>query len=126
MVKIAVLGLVTIFLTMIAGSVKREYGIAVMIGAALLLGVYSISSIEMVVTRIREFESAIGLEKEYLDILLRMLGIAYLTQFVVSLCRDAGNGAVAGQISIVGKISMMLVSFPVMEALLKTLGDMLK
>ena len=26
MVKIAVLGLVTIFLTMIAGSVKREYG----------------------------------------------------------------------------------------------------
>ena len=126
MVKIAVLGLVTIFLTMIAGSVKREYGIAVMSGAALLLGVYSISSIEMVVTRIREFESAIGLEKEYLDILLRMLGIAYLTQFVVSLCRDAGNGAVAGQISIVGKISMMLVSFPVLEALLKTLGDMLK
>ena len=55
-----------------------------------------------------------------------MLGIAYLTQFVVSLCRDAGNGAVAGQISIVGKISMMLVSFPVLEALLKTLGDMLK
>lgn len=126
MVKIAVLGLVTIFLTMIAGSVKREYGIAVMIGAAILLGVYSSSSIELVITRIREFESAIGLEKEYLDILLRMLGIAYLTQFVVSLCRDAGNGAVAGQVGIVGKISMMLVSFPVLEALLKTLGDMLK
>ena len=69
MVKIAVLGLVTIFLTMIAGSVKREYGIAVMIGAALLLGVYSISSIERMVTRIREFESAIGMEKEYLEIL---------------------------------------------------------
>lgn len=126
MVKIAVLGLVTIFLTMIAGSVKREYGIAVMIGAALLLGVYSISSIERMVTRIREFESAIGMEREYLDILLRMLGIAYLTQFVVSLCRDAGNCAVAGQIGIVGKISMMLVSFPILEALLRTLGDMLK
>ena len=126
MVKIAVLGLVTIFLTMIAGSVKREYGIAVMIGAALLLGVYGISSIERMVTRIREFESAIGMEKEYLDILLRMLGIAYLTQFVVSLCRDAGNCAVAGQIGIVGKISMMLVSFPILEALLRTLGDMLK
>lgn len=126
MIKIAALGLVTIFLTMVVGSVKREYAIAVMIGAALLLGAYSVSSIELVVTRIREFESAIGLEKEYLDILLRMLGIAYLTQFVVSLCRDAGNGAVAGQVSMIGKISMMLVSFPVLEALLKTLGDMLK
>ena len=96
-----------------------------MVGAVLLLGFYSLSSIEQVITRIREFESAIGLDKEYLNILLRMLGIAYLTQLVVSLCRDAGNGAVAGQVGIVGKISMMLVSFPVLEALLKTLGDML-
>lgn len=125
MVKIALLGLVTIFLTSIAGSIKREYGIAVMVGASLLLGVYGISSMESVITRIREFETAIGLDKEYLSILLRMLGIAYLTQFVVSLCRDAGNGAVAGQVGIVGKISMLLVSFPVLEALLKTLGDML-
>lgn len=125
MVKIALLGLVSIFLILIAGSVKREYGIVVMIGASLLLGVYSLSSMQAVIDRIREFENAIGLEKEYLGILLKMLGIAYLTQFVVSLCRDAGNSAVAGQVGIVGKISMMVVSFPVLEALLKTLGDML-
>lgn len=125
MVKIALLGLVSIFFTLLAGSVKREYGIAVMIGASLLLSVYSLSSMEAVISRIRAFETAIGLDKEYLGILLRMLGIAYLTQFVVSLCRDAGNHAVAGQVGVVGKISMMLVSFPVLEALLKTLGDML-
>lgn len=125
MVKIALLGLVSIFLILIAGNIKREYGIAVMVGTCLLLGVYAISSMETVVARIREFETAVGLDKEYLSILLRMLGIAYLTQFVVSLCRDAGNGAVAGQVGIVGKISMLLVSFPVLEALLKTLGDML-
>lgn len=125
MVKIALLGLVTIFLTAIAGSIRREYGIAVMVGSCLLLGLYALSALESVITRIHEFETAIGLDKEYLSILLRMLGIAYLTQFVVSLCRDAGNGAVAGQVGIVGKISMLLVSFPVLEALLKTLGDML-
>lgn len=125
MVKIALLGLVSIFLIMIAGSVKREYGIAVMIGASFLIGVYSLSSMRTVIERIREFESAVGLDKEYLGILLKMLGIAYLTQFVVNLCRDAGNNAVAGQVGIVGKISMMVVSFPVLEALLKTLGDML-
>ena len=125
MVKIALMGLVTIFLTAIAGSIRREYGIAVMVGSCLLLGLYALFALESVITRIHEFETAIGLDKEYLGILLRMLGIAYLTQFVVSLCRDAGNGAVAGQVGIVGKISMLLVSFPVLEALLKTLGDML-
>ena len=120
MVKVAVLGLAAVFLSLIAGSVKREYAVAVM------LGIYSLSSIRMVIERIHEFEQAIGLSREYLGILLKMLGIAYLTQLVVNLCRDAGNGAVASQINMIGKISMMLVSFPVVETLLKTLGDMLQ
>ena len=125
MVKIALFGLITIFLVLMAGSVKREYAVLVMVGATSLLAIYSITSLQTIVGKIREFENSIGLEHEYLEILLKMVGIAYLTQFIVSLCRDAGNGAVAGQISIAGKISMLLVSFPVLEALLKTLGEMM-
>ena len=125
MVKIALFGLITIFLVLMAGSVKREYAVLVMVGATLLLAIYSITSLQTIVDKIREFEDSIGLEHEYLEILLKMAGIAYLTQLVVSLCRDAGNGAVAGQVGIAGKISMLLVSFPVLEALLKTLGEMM-
>lgn len=125
MVKVAVFGLAVVFLTLLAGSVKREYAVVAMIGAVLILGMYGLSSIRMVIDWIHEFEQSIGLNKEYLGILLKMLGIAYLTQLVVSLCRDAGNGAVACQINMIGKISMMLVGFPVIETLLKTLGDML-
>ena len=80
MVKVAVLGLAAVFLSLIAGSVKREYAVAVMIGTVLLLAIYSLSSIRMVIERIHEFEQAIGLSREYLGILLKMLGIAYLTQ----------------------------------------------
>ena len=47
MVKVAVLGLAAVFLSLIAGSVKREYAVAVMIGTVLLLGIYSLSSIRM-------------------------------------------------------------------------------
>lgn len=124
MVKIALFALITIFLVLLAGSVKREYAILVMAGAAIILSVYSITSIQTVIEKIKELEKSIGLEREYLEILLKMSGIAYITQLVVSLCRDAGNGAVAAQVSIAGKISMLLVSFPVLEALLKTLGEM--
>ena len=69
MVKVAVLGLAAVFLSLIAGSVKREYAVAVMIGTVLLLGIYSLSSIRMVIERIHEFEQAIGLSREYLGIL---------------------------------------------------------
>lgn len=126
MIKIAVLGISIIFLTMMAGSIKREYAIAVTVGAATLLALYGVSSLESIIERIAELQESIGVGEEYLTILLKMVGIAYLTQLVVSICRDAGNGAVAGQINMLGKISMLLVSFPVLEALLKTVGEMLQ
>lgn len=126
MIKIALLGISIIFLTMMAGSIKREYAIAVTVGAAILLALYGVSSLESIIERIAELQESIGVGEEYLTILLKMVGIAYLTQLVVSICRDAGNGAVAGQINMLGKISMLLVSFPVLEALLKTVGEMLQ
>lgn len=126
MIKIALLGIIIIFLTMMAGSIKREYAITVTVGATILLAMYGVSSLESIVDRIVALQESVGVEQEYLTILLKMVGIAYLTQLVVSICRDAGNGAVAGQINTVGKISMLLVSFPVLEALLKTIGEMLK
>lgn len=125
MIKIALLGLVIIFLTMMAGSIKREYAIAITVGATLLFAMYGLESLRSVIDRITAFEESVGIDQEYLSILLKMVGIAYLTQLVVSLCRDAGNGAVAGQVNMIGKISMLLVSFPVLEALLKTVGEML-
>ena len=115
-----------IFLTMMAGSIKREYAIAVTVGATVLLALYGVSSLKSIIERIEELQESIGVGEEYLTILLKMVGIAYLTQLVVSICRDAGNGAVAAQINMVGKISMLLVSFPVLEALLKTVGEMLR
>ena len=126
MIKIAVLGSSIIFLTMMAGSIKREYAIAVTVGATVLLALYGVSSLKSIIERIEELQESIGVGEEYLTILLKMVGIAYLTQLVVSICRDAGNGAVAAQINMVGKISMLLVSFPVLEALLKTVGEMLR
>jgi len=126
MIKIAVLGISIIFLTMMAGSIKREYAIAVTVGATVLLALYGVSSLKSIIERIEELQESIGVGEEYLTILLKMVGIAYLTQLVVSICRDAGNGAVAAQINMVVKISMLLVSFPVLEALLKTVGEMLR
>lgn len=125
MVKVALLGLAVIFLVMLAGSVKREYAIVVIVGSTILFASYGLTSLKSIVERLVALEDAVGVDKEYLAILLKMVGIAYLTQLVVSLCRDAGNGAVAGQVNMIGKISMLLVSFPVLEALLKTVGEML-
>ena len=71
---------------------------------------------------LKRLEEEIGLQQEYFAVLIKMAGIAYLSQFAVSLCRDAGQGAIAGQISFAAKISMLIISLPVLEAVVKTIG----
>ena len=53
-----------------------------------------------------------------------MIGVTYLSEFASSLCRDAGYGAVAGQIELVGKLSVLSIGMPVVLALLELIAGM--
>lgn len=125
MLKVVLIGTAAIFLSLLAGNVRREYGLAIALCAAVAISAYGLSKVSLIMEQIQAFENAIGLEHEYIAILLKMVGIAYLTQLAVSLCGDAGQGAVASQISFAGKVSMLIVSLPVISSLVRTIGELL-
>ena len=60
-----------------------------------------------------------GLNSEYLGILLKITGIAILTEFAVSICNDAGESAIATKIDLGGKIIIISISIPIIVALLE-------
>ncbi len=125
MLKIALFGMAALFLSMFAGSIRREYGFLVAVCTSFLIFSYGLDKISLMIQEIRAFESMAGIDSAYIRILLKMAGIAYLSQLAVSLCRDAGQGAMAGQIGFAGKISMLIVSLPVLKTLVETIGDIL-
>jgi len=52
------------------------------------------------------------------------LGVAYLAEFGSALCKDAGQSAIAGQIELVGKLTILAISMPVVTALFETISGM--
>jgi stage III sporulation protein AD len=67
----------------------------------------------------------IDLDDSYISILLKMLGITYVADFSAGICKDAGYQTIAGQIEIFGKLAVMVLSMPVLYALLNTIRDFL-
>lgn len=126
MIKIAAIGIVSVFLAMLAGNVKKEYGVITAIAASVLIFSYGITGLSAVVSRLHEFENTVGIAHEYVVILLKLAGIACVSQFAVSLCKDSGQSMIAGQVAFVSRLSMLTVSFPVLEALIRTIGDLLQ
>ena len=46
-------------------------------------------------------------------------GIAILTEFAVSICKDSGESAIASKIDLGGKVIVISMSIPIISALLE-------
>ena len=61
------------------------------------------------------------MKKKFLGIILKITGIAILTEFAVSICQDTGEKAIANKIDIGGKVIIMTISLPIISSLLEAI-----
>ena len=65
------------------------------------------------------------MDTAYVGTLLKMLGITYIADFSSNICKDAGYQAIAGQIEVLGKLAVLVLSMPILLALLDTIEGFL-
>ena len=65
------------------------------------------------------------MDTAYIGTLIKMLGITYVAEFSAGICKDAGYQTIALQIEIFGKLAVLVLSMPVLMALLNTIKDFL-
>ena len=79
-----------------------------------------------VLSYVSELASATGaLEGEGWPILLKALGVAFLTETAASVCRDSGETGLATWVETAGKLEILLLSFPLIRTVMDTVTDML-
>lgn len=124
-VKIAVLGLLGAVTGLFFRQLRPEYTLYVSLATGVLVLIYAAGKLETVFAMLRQLQSYLPIKSTYVTAILKMVGIAYIGQFSAGLCRDAGCSSVAGQIELFCKLSILLVSMPILLALLETLQGFL-
>lgn len=125
MIKIAATGLVAVLLAIQFKGVKAEYGIYITLAASVIIFGIGLVKMEVILAGIREIQSYIQINETYLALLIKIVGITYVAEFASELCKDAGYGAVAGQIEAAGKFTILTISMPVLMALIRTIDNFL-
>jgi stage III sporulation protein AD len=54
----------------------------------------------------------------YFTSVLKITGIAYISEFGAEICRDAGEGAIASKIEMAGKVIIIALAIPVITSLI--------
>lgn len=62
--------------------------------------------------------SRAGVDSVYMGPVLKAIAIAYVTSFGAEICRDADENAMAVAVELAGKIVILVIALPVLEAIL--------
>ena len=125
MLKIGILGVAGVLWAIQFKSGKTEYGIYISVALSLVIFNSVFGQLKYLTEMIREIENYIEIDHSYITTLLKMLGITYIADFSSAICKDAGYQAIASQIEIFGKLTVMVLSMPVLYALLNTIREFL-
>lgn len=124
-VKIGMLAIAGVLLALPLKKDKGEYSLLISIGACVVIFLFVITKIQVVFAFVNRLEALIAIESEYIVIILKMIGIAYLAEFAIGICKDAGYSAIGGQVETFAKMSILVVSLPVLLAFLEMIGNLL-
>ena len=125
MLQLGIVGIVGVLVALQLKSVKPEFSIYVGIAIGLLIFFSMTEKLEELVTAIREILQMIDMNQSYLGMLFKMLGITYVAEFASAICKDAGYQTIASQIEIFAKLTILVMSLPIVLALMKTIQGFL-
>ena len=125
MLEAAVVGIAGVLLALQIKQARPEYAVYLSVATGVFLLIMAAQRLEVVVESVRLIQNSISIQSSYIQVLLKIIGITYISEFAADICRDAGYSAVAGQIGIFAKLSILAVSIPIVTALLETIQSFL-
>ena len=124
-IKIIAVGLIAVIIVIIIKQYKPEFAIYVSIitGAIILYMIFG--KLQEIINLLQNISSKAGVNSQFLSLLLKITGIAFLAEFAINICKDAGEGAIASKIEIGSKVIIVSMSIPIISSLLDVILKLL-
>ncbi len=118
-IKIIGVGLIALIIIILLKQYKPDFVIYVSLIAGALIIFMVLDKLTGIIDLLSNLSNKAGVSSQFLGILLKITGIAFLTEFAVSICNDSGESAIANKIDLGGKIIIIAISVPIISALLE-------
>ena len=120
------IGLVGAVMAVLLRQYRPEF--AMLVTLAVAVGIFALS-LRWLLPVLEQVQSLLDRMLDFSEpaaVLLRTVGICFITQTACALCRDAGENAIASHMESAGKIAMLLTTLPlfrqILELILALLG----
>lgn len=124
-VKIIGIGLISLIIIIIVRQYKPEFTLYVSLLAGALILLMIMDKLGGIIDLLTTLSNKTAINSEFLTLLIKITGIAFLTEFAVSICKDTGESAIANKVDMGGKVIIVSMSIPIISSLLETVVEIL-
>lgn len=120
-VKIVGVSLISLVIIIILRQYKPEFAIYASIITGVIILFFVMDKFAGIINLLQNLSSKTAINNQFLTLLLKITGIAFLTEFAVSICKDCGESAVASKVELGSKVIIISMSIPIISSLLETI-----
>ena len=124
--KIIGVAFITAITSLLLKSTKPELSFAVTVTGVIVILLFLVDALKNTLNVFMVISQMTGIENGLLKILLKIVGVGYITEFAAGILKDFGSNAVADKVTLAGKIAIVMLSLPVIESLLTLVQGFLK
>ena len=98
-------------------QVKPELAVVVGLVGTILIFLMVVTGLTKIISSINGIVAQTGLATQLFSSILKIIGIGYLCEIAASICQESGAKAVADMVILGGKIIIMVLAIPIIQAL---------
>ena len=118
-IKIVGIALISLIIIILLKQYKPEFAIYISLLTGILILLLVIDELQSIISLLQSFADRAWINSKFLTLLIKITGIAFLSEFAVSVCKDSGETAIANKIEIGSKIIIISMSIPIISSLLE-------
>lgn len=115
--QICGIGLTAAFAAVVLRELRKEFTAAILLGMSVMVLLAILPKVGEAAALIRELEAKVS--TEYVGVILRGVGVTYLTGTACEVCRSVGESGIAGTIETVGRAELLVMCIPLFRDLLE-------
>lgn len=118
-IKIIGIAFIALIIIIMLKQYRPEYAIFISILTGILILFLVMERLTGIINLIETIQDKFSINTQFIALLIKITGIAFLSEFAVSVCKDSGEAAIASKIEIGSKIIIISMSIPIISSLLE-------
>lgn len=123
--KIIGVGFLSLIAYLILKPLKPELALFVSVAGSIVVLLMCVNGLMDIINTMTLFVDKTGINTGLFGCILKIVGVGYVIEFSAGICSSAGNSNLAEVITLAGKITILVLSLPIIKSLIDIIIEVL-